>query len=63
MSRSANQMTKSGFCGHPSPGSHAMCRSLPLTCDCTCHTDPDSVIELEPWTDEPADDDEENERT
>lgn len=33
-------MTKTGFCAHPSPGSHAHCQTLVSTCDCGCHTDP-----------------------
>lgn len=30
-------MTKSGFCLHESPGSHAMCQNPRGKCDCECH--------------------------
>ncbi|QIN93866.1 hypothetical protein SEA_ALAKAZAM_44 [Microbacterium phage Alakazam] len=30
-------MTKSGFCQHESPGSHAMCNNARNKCDCECH--------------------------
>ena len=30
-------MTKSGFCQHESPGSHAMCPNTRHPCDCECH--------------------------
>ncbi|AXQ52908.1 hypothetical protein SEA_NEFERTHENA_45 [Microbacterium phage Neferthena] len=30
-------MTKSGFCQHESPGSHAMCNNARNKCDCDCH--------------------------
>ncbi len=30
-------MTKSGFCQHESPGSHAMCPNTRHKCDCECH--------------------------
>lgn len=30
-------MTKSGFCQHESPGSHAMCPNTRHRCDCECH--------------------------
>lgn len=30
-------MTKSGFCQHESPGSHAMCKNPRGKCDCECH--------------------------
>lgn len=33
-------MTTTGFCQHPSPGSHEYCRSLDRPCTCGCHTDP-----------------------
>lgn len=34
-----NQMTRSGFCQFPSPGSHVFCDSLELVCGCACHSD------------------------
>jgi len=40
-------MTKSGFCQHPSAGSHEWCRAHKLRCDCVCHTDPSATAEEE----------------
>lgn len=33
-------MTMTGFCQHPSPGSHSYCQSLGRPCMCGCHSNP-----------------------
>ena len=40
-------MTRTGFCSHPSPGSHEWCRTQELPCTCPCHTDADAAAELD----------------
>ena len=32
-------MTRTGFCMHPSPGSHVYCHEHGPTCSCECHAD------------------------
>lgn len=34
-------MTTTGFCGHPSPGSHKFCQERGFTCTCECHQHPE----------------------
>ena len=33
-------MTMTGFCQHPSLGSHTFCRTTEQRCTCPCHLDP-----------------------
>lgn len=40
-------MTRTGFCAHPSPGSHEWCRNSGLKCTCLCHSDADAAAELD----------------
>jgi len=51
MASESNRMTRTGFCAHPSPGSHVWCRDSGLTCSCPCHSDADAAVELDTQAD------------
>lgn len=51
MASEANQMRQTGFCAHPSPGSHRWCRNSGLPCACLCHSDANAAVELDTQAD------------